>query len=164
MSGATEREIKREYYKLCLSTPRMNFCEQPFPFDTRPQPPRSGPSQEQRFHNKASERFDAYIDEMVPKLDAFVATLMQAKDNGFHLSHYAPKAQELHSWNKEALVKGGIKHCQVGLVSVARVPHVHGDVSLYLTFYALPQEQEIERLEQLFADFFKAQSPDEPLL
>lgn len=155
MSGATLLNVEREFYKLALGTPRIEFAPIVIPGvdrDTRAER-ESAQRSEQAFHENARIGFERYVVRVAPKLDLFMATLVQENPDAFPLARYTPQAVELTPYNRKELLEKDTHHCQTRLSALSSVPDVLGDVSVYLSFHSLPSEDMLDELEQRLREF-----------
>ncbi len=143
MSGSTLLSVEREHYKLLLSTPNISFEPHPL-IHHDPQ---------QEFHNKARVKFEHYIQDVTPKLDSLMAELINESPDRFRITRYTPQATELDDYNREALTEQGVTHCQARLSALSSVPGVLSDVSVYLTFHAIPSKAVLSELAHVLKEF-----------
>ncbi len=154
MSGATILSIEREFYRLVLSTPRMDFAPLIIPgvTDTATELQNAQRSA-QDFHSEAETRFRQYIEEVAPRLDLFMAALVKTHSDEFPLARYVPQAAKLTPYNRKELLEMDTHHCQALLSDLSSVPDVLSDVSVYLGFHDLPSQEMLEALEHRLRQF-----------
>lgn len=81
MSGSTCVSKAQKYYLIRRETPRIDF-------EPDPRFARGRTSAETAYHKKAERQFETYIERVIPKLDAFIESLIARDGNKYQIAPY----------------------------------------------------------------------------